>query len=78
MALYSPPGNNNNNPPPLLLLGFGGGFGGLEGGFNPPPGGNAGGLEVNLKINHIERESNHIKPIEFGGIEAEDPNEWLK
>src|SRR6266498_6167190 len=82
--------NNNNNPsplPPLPLPGFGGG---LEEGFNPPPGGNAGGLdpnvaalvnaliEANLGINHVDRESNHIKLIEFGGTEAEDPNEWLE
>src|SRR6266542_5361751 len=38
--------NNNNNPlPPLPLSGFGGGLGG---GFNPPPGGNAGGLDPNV------------------------------
>ncbi len=67
------------------------GFGkGLEEGFNPPPEGNARGLDpnvivlvnvltgVNLGINHIERKSNHIKPMEFRGIEAEDPNEWLE
>ena len=90
-------GNNNNNPPsgnnnnnnllPLLSPGFGGGLGG---GFNPLPGGNAGGLDpnvavlvnaltgANLGINHIERESNHVKLTEFGGTEAEDPNEWLE
>jgi len=56
----------------LLLLGFEGEFGG---GFNPE--GNAGGLDsnitalvnaligANLKINHTERESNHIKLTEF-------------
>src|SRR6266540_1939231 len=85
-----PPGNNNNNnplpPPPLSPLpppGFGGGLGG---GFNPPPGGNAEGLDLNvaalvnvltganLGVNHVERESNHVKLTEFGGTEAEDPN----
>src|SRR6266498_4476857 len=42
-------GNNNNNnpplPPPLPPPGF---RGGLGGGFNPPPGGNAGGLDPNV------------------------------
>jgi len=33
---------------------------------------------ANLGMNHVERESNHIKPTEFGGTEAEDPNEWLE
>src|SRR6266498_1427916 len=86
-----PPGNNNNNnllPLPLLPpLGF---RGGLGGGFNPLPGGNAGRLDpnvaalvnaltgANLGVNHIERESNHVKLTEFGGTEAEDPNEWLE
>src|SRR6266542_2010890 len=74
--------NNNNNPllPPLSPPGFGGG---LEGEFNPPPEGNARGLDpnvaalvnaltgTNLEINHIERESNHVKPTEFRGTEAE-------
>ncbi len=82
--------NNNNNPPPLPLLpppGFGGGLGGD---FNLPSGGNVEGLDpnivalvnaltgVNLEVNHVERESNHVKPTEFGGTEAEDPNEWLE
>ncbi len=82
--------NNNNNPPllpPLLPLGF---EGGLRGGFNPPPGGNVRGLDpnivalvntltgANLGANHVERESNHVKLTEFGGTEAEDPNEWLE
>src|SRR6266498_2391322 len=82
-----PPGNNNNNNPPLLLPLPPPGFGG---GFNPPPEGNAGGLDsnvaalvnaltgANLGINHVDRESNHVKPTEFGGTEAEDPNEWLE
>jgi len=86
-----PSGNNNNNNPPLLpslsLSGFGGGLGG---GFNLSPGGNTGGLNLNvvvlvnaliganLEINHIERESNHIKPMEFRRTETEDPNEWLE
>ncbi len=26
----------------------------------------------------MERESNHVKLIEFEGTEAEDPNEWLE
>ncbi|SRR6266540_875524 len=93
-------GNNNNNPlsennnnnhlplPPLLLLPR---FeGGLKGGFNPSPEGNAKGLDLNiavlvnalaganLRINHVERESNHIKPTEFGETEAENPNKWLE
>src|SRR6266540_4825432 len=74
--------NNNNNlllSPPLPLPGFGRG---LEGGFNSPPRGNAGGLdsnvvalvnaltEVNLGINHIERESNHVKSTEFKRTEV--------
>ena len=81
-----PLGNNNNNPspPPLPPPEFGEGLGG---GFNPPPGGGVGGLNpnvaalvntltgANLGINHIERESNHVKPTEFGGTKAEDPNE---
>ncbi len=85
----SPLGNNNNNNPPLLLLlpGF---RRGLGGGFNPPPEGNARGLDpnvaalvnaltgANLGINHIERESNHVKLTEFRRTEAEDSNEWLE
>jgi len=81
----SPSRNNNNNNPPLPLLspGFEGELGGE---FNPPLRRNAEGLdlnvtvlvnaltEVNLRINHVERESNHIKPIEFGGTEVEDLN----
>src|SRR6266540_7480159 len=81
--------NNNNLPPslpplpPLPPPGFGGGLGG---GFNPPPGGNAEGLDpnvaalvnilsgANLGVNHVDRESNHVKLTEFGGTEAEDPN----
>src|SRR6266498_497581 len=86
-----PPGNNNNNNLPSLLpllpLGFGGGLGG---GFNPLPGGNAEGLDlnvaalvnaltgVNLGVNHVDRELNHVKSAEFRGTEAEDPNEWLE
>ena len=35
-------------------------------------------MKVNLEINHVERESNHVKPTEFGGTEVEDPNEWLE
>src|SRR6266542_3119384 len=79
-----PSGNNNNNnlplPSPLLPLGFGEGLGR---GFNLPPEGNAGGLDpnvaslvntltgANLGINHVKRESNHVKPTEFRGTEAE-------
>ncbi len=84
-----PPGNNNNNnlPPSLPPPGFGGGLGGN---FNLPPGGNARELDpnvavlvnaltgVNLGVNHVKRESNHVKPTEFRGTEAEDPNEWLE
>src|SRR6266498_2342705 len=86
-----PPGNNNNNNLPLLLPlpppGFGGGLGGD---FNPLPGGNAEELDlnvaalvnaltgVNLGVNHVKRESTHVKPTEFRGTEAEDPNEWLE
>ncbi len=80
-----PPENNNNNN--LLSLGF---REGLGGGFNPSPGRNVEGLDpnvaalvnaligANLGINHIERESNHIKLTEFRRTEAEDPNEWLE
>src|SRR6266540_3435505 len=77
-----PLGNNNNNNPSLLPLLLSLGFEeGLRGGFNPPPGGNAGGLDpnvvalinaltgVNLGTNHVDRESNHVKPTEFGGKE---------
>ncbi len=82
-------GNNNNNNL-LLPLPSPGFEGGLGGGFNPPPEGNAKGLDpnvavlvnvltgANLGVNHIERESNHIKPIEFEGTKAEDPNKWLE
>ena len=88
-----PSGGNNNNPPslsllpPLPLLRFGRDLGG---GFNPPSGGNAGGLDpnvvalvnaltgANLGTNHVERESNHVKLTEFGRIEVEDSNEWLE
>src|SRR6266498_2581559 len=70
--------NNNNNPPsPPLLLPPPGFEEGLEGGFNPPLGRNARGLDpnvaalvnaltgANLGVNHVERESNHVKPTEF-------------
>ncbi len=75
--------NNNNNLPPLPPPGF---EGGLEGGFNPLLGGNAGGLDpnvaalvnvltgANLGANYIERKSNHVKLTEFRRTEAEDPN----
>ncbi len=78
--------NNNNNPLSSLLLSSG--FeGGLEGGFYPLSGGNAEGLDpnvvalvnaligANLGINHVERESNHVKSTEFRGTEAKDSNE---
>src|SRR6266498_3263478 len=82
----SPENNNNNNPsplPPLPSPGFGGGLGG---GFNPSLGGldsNVAALinaltGANLGVNNVERESNHVKLTEFGGTEAEDPNEWLE
>src|SRR6266498_4942485 len=83
--------NNNNNPPPSLPslppLPPSGFEGGLGGDFNPPLGGNARGLDpnvaalvnaltgANLGVNHVERESNHVKPTEFRGTEAEDLNE---
>ncbi len=83
----APPGNNNNNNLPLLPLlplpGFGGGF-------NLPSGGNAGGLDLNiaalvnaltganLGVNHVDKESNHVKPTEFGGTKVKDPNKWLE
>src|SRR6266540_2217171 len=79
--------NNNNNNPSSLPLPPSGFRKGLGGGFNPPPGENAEGLDpnvaalvnaltgANLGINYIKRESNHVKPTEFRGIEAEDPNE---
>ncbi len=86
--------NNNNLPPLGFGEGLGRGFnllsGGLGGEFNSPLGGNARGLdpnivalvnaliEANLGINHVKRESNHVKPIEFRGIEAEDSNKWLE
>ena len=85
-----PPENNNNNNPPLSLLPLSEFGKGLGGGFNLSPEGNAGGLDsnvavlvnvltgVNLGINHVEREANHVKPTEFGGTEVEDPNEWLE
>jgi len=31
-----------------------------------------------LEVNHIKRESNHIKLIEFREMEAEDFNKWLE
>jgi len=76
--------NNNNNPLPLPSSGF---EGSLRGDFNSPPGKNAEGLDpnikklvnaligVNLKINHVERETNHVKSTEFGRIKVEDLNE---
>jgi len=83
----SPGNNNNNNLLPLPLSGF---EKGLEGDFNLPLERNARGLDLNitalvnaltganLGINHVERESNHVKPIEFRRTEAEDPNKWLE
>ncbi len=71
----------------MPLLGF---EGDLEEGFNPLPEENTEGLDLNivalvnvltganLKINYIEKESNHVKPTEFEGMEVEDPNKWLK
>ncbi len=83
-------GNNNNNNPLSSLLSPPGFKGGLGEGFNLPPRGNVRGLDpnvaalvntligANLGINHVKRESNHIKPTKFRGTEAEDPNEWLE
>ncbi len=78
--------NNNNNLSlsslPLPLPGFGKSLGG---GFNPPLGGNARRLDsnvaalvntltgANLRINHIEREFNHVKPMEFRGNKSRRP-----
>ncbi len=84
-----PSGNNNgNNPsPPLPLPGF---RRGLEGGFNSLSGRNARELDpnvvalvnaltgVNLGINHVKWESNHVKSTEFRRIETENSNEWLE
>src|SRR6266540_6527446 len=79
----NPPPENNNNP----LSEFGKG---LERGFNLLSGRNVRGLdsnvvaliniliEANLGINHVERESNHVKPTKFRGTEIEDLNEWLE
>ncbi len=79
-------GNNNNNNPLLPLLLPPGFRGGLKGGFNSLSRRNAGGLDpnvavlvnvligANLEINHVERESNHIKLTKFRRTEAEDPN----
>ncbi|SRR6266542_2228467 len=79
--------NNNNNNLPLLLLEFGED---LEKGFNLSPRKNLRWLdpnmvilvnaliEINFRVNHVERESNYIKLIEFRKIEVEDLNEWLK
>ncbi len=84
-------GNNNspleNNNNPLLLL-LSSEFGGELGeGFNLLPEGNIRGLDsnvaalvnaltgINLEINYIERESNHVKSTEFGRMEIEDLNE---
>jgi len=30
---------------------------------------------ANLRIDHIKRKSNHVKPTKFRGIEVKDPNE---
>ncbi len=76
--------NNNNNLLLLLLLGF---EGGLREGFNSLSKGNVERLDLNiaalvnvltranLRINHIKKKSNHVKPTEFRGTEAEDLNE---
>ncbi len=79
--------NNNNNLPPVLSPGFKEGFGKR---FNSSPRENLGGLDpnvialvnvltgANLRIDHIKRELNHIKLIEFREMEAENPNKQLK
>ncbi len=87
-------GNNNNNPPlgnnnnNNLLSSLPPSK--FEGGFNSLSRENTEGLDLNvaalvnaltranLRINHVEKELNHIKSIEFKRIEAEDPNKWLK
>jgi len=74
--------NNNNNPPPPLPE-----FGeGLRRSFNLLSGGNVKELDpnvaalvnaltgANLGINHVKRESNNVKPTEFGRTKAEDSN----
>jgi len=77
-------GNNNNSLLLLPLLEFREGFGE---GFNPPLGENLKELDfniivlvnaligVNLGINHVKGELNHIKLIEFRKIEIKDLNE---
>src|SRR6266498_5266586 len=75
----SPSGNNNNNNLPLLpSLGF---RENLEGRFNSSLRGNPGGLDpnvaalvnaltrINLRINYVEKESNHVKLTKFERIE---------
>src|SRR6266540_1183424 len=78
--------NNNNNNNPLSLLPLSGFEEGLGEGFNPLLGRNAERLDLNvtalinaltganLEINHVERESNHVKLTEFRETEVEDPN----
>ncbi len=34
--------------------------------------------KANLRINHIERESNYVKFTKFKEIKVEDPNKWLE
>jgi|SRR6266542_6749371 len=79
--------NNNNSLSSLLLLGFGED---LREGFNLPSEGNVGELNPNIavlvnaltganfEINHIKKESNHVKLTEFERIEVEDSNKWLE
>ncbi len=71
------PLRNNNNNNPLLPLSSPEFERGLGKGFNLPLGGNVRGLDpnvvvlvnvltgANLGINHVKRESNHIKLTEF-------------
>ncbi len=58
--------------------------------FNPPSKENLEGLNpnivvlvniligANLRINHVKRELNYIKLIEFMKMEVKNPNKWLE
>ncbi len=70
---------DNNNPLPLPLSGFGGGFNSLPKKKLRELDPNIAILvntlmRVNLKINYIERKSNHMKLIKFRKMKVEDPN----
>jgi len=78
--------NNNNNNNLLLLLSLSGFKKEFEREFNPLSGKNLKALdlnmivlvnvlvEVNLKINHIEKKSNHVKLIKFEKTEVKNLN----